>query len=281
MKFYLSILFLLTFAASMTGAFGELGEQNPVTVTTDKASYLDGETISITGKITDLYSGAPVSIIVKSPNGSIVSIAQVIVDEYKNFSTEIIAGGLMKSDGTYTITAQYWTEDRFAETSFEFKHSSIIALPLDEPVTDYSIPVIGWDNFIKYEIVGGTLLDITVDRDEKGDIVSPSLIISVEAVENGMLILTIPRSVSDATINGKESDFVILIDGKNANFGEKVSPTNRTLTIPFLTGTEEIRIIGTYVVPEFGSITMIVLTVAIISIIAVSAKSRTVKFCQY
>lgn len=177
------------------------------------------------------------------------------------------------------ITAQYWSEDRYAETSFEFKHSPIIAfIPLDEPVTDYSIPVIGWDNFIKYEIVGGTLLDITVDRDEKGDIISPSLIISVETVDNGMLVLTIPRSVSDAVINGKESDYIILIDGKNINFAEKVSPTNRTLTIPFPTGTEEIRIIGTYVVPEFGTIAVMILAVAIVSIIVVSTKSRTLKF---
>ena len=36
----------------------------------------------------------------------------------------------------------------------------------------------------------------------------------------------------------------------------------------------KIGIIGTHVVPEFGTIAMIVLAVAIVSIIAVSAKSR-------
>ena len=36
----------------------------------------------------------------------------------------------------------------------------------------------------------------------------------------------------------------------------------------------KITIIGTHVVPEFGTIAMIVLAVAIVSIIAVSAKSR-------
>ena len=36
----------------------------------------------------------------------------------------------------------------------------------------------------------------------------------------------------------------------------------------------KIEIVGTHVIPEFGTIAMIVLAVAIVSIIAVSAKSR-------
>ncbi|MDP3779979.1 MAG: PEFG-CTERM sorting domain-containing protein, partial [Nitrosopumilaceae archaeon] len=48
----------------------------------------------------------------------------------------------------------------------------------------------------------------------------------------------------------------------------------RTLSIMFPAGTEEIEIIGTFVVPEFGTIAVMILAVAIISIIAVSARSR-------
>ena len=53
-----------------------------------------------------------------------------------------------------------------------------------------------------------------------------------------------------------------------------VSSTDRTLTIAFPVGAEEIEIIGTFVVPEFGTIAAMILAVAIISIIAVSAKSK-------
>jgi len=42
----------------------------------------------------------------------------------------------------------------------------------------------------------------------------------------------------------------------------------------FLAGAEKIEIIGTFVVPEFGAIAALILAVAIISIIAVFAKSR-------
>ncbi|MFL2905870.1 MAG: PEFG-CTERM sorting domain-containing protein [Nitrosopumilus sp.] len=39
-------------------------------------------------------------------------------------------------------------------------------------------------------------------------------------------------------------------------------------------GTEQIEIIGTFVIPEFGTIAAMILAVAIISIVAISAKSR-------
>jgi predicted secreted protein with PEFG-CTERM motif len=42
----------------------------------------------------------------------------------------------------------------------------------------------------------------------------------------------------------------------------------------FPAGTEQIEVIGTYVIPEFGAIAAMILAVAIISIIAVSARSK-------
>jgi predicted secreted protein with PEFG-CTERM motif len=41
-------------------------------------------------------------------------------------------------------------------------------------------------------------------------------------------------------------------------------------------GSEHVEIIGTTVIPEFGTIAMMILVVAIISIVAVTAKSRVI-----
>ena len=46
------------------------------------------------------------------------------------------------------------------------------------------------------------------------------------------------------------------------------------VTVMFPAGAETIEIIGTFVIPEFGTIAAMILAVAIISIIAVSTKSR-------
>uniref|UniRef100_UPI00260EDC16 PEFG-CTERM sorting domain-containing protein n=1 Tax=Nitrosopumilus sp. TaxID=2024843 RepID=UPI00260EDC16 len=273
MKTHLSVFALsaiLVVSIGMAPAFGQI--QNSIVVTTDKAAYAEGDTIVVTGEVRDLYSGTPVSVIVKAPNGNLVSIAQVTVGADKKFSTEITAGGaLMKAEGAYTITVQYGTENRSATTSFDFGGSTVVETP-DEPgvseVTDTTVSVQGSSDLIGYEITGGKLVNIMPDVDAN------SLIISIDATDDGSLTLTIPRSVLDATINGEDDDFFVLIDGEEVDFDESTTSTDRVLTIAFPAGAEEIEIIGTFVVPEFGTIAAMILAVAIISIIAISAKSR-------
>ncbi len=273
MKAHLSVFALsaiLIASIGMAPAFGQI--QDSIVVTTDKASYSEGETIVITGEVRDLYSGIPVSVIVISSKGSIVTIAQVTVGADKKYSTEITAGGTMKTEGTYTVKVTYGTANRTAEASFEYGGSTSTPPPPPPPsggiVTDTTVSVQGSSDLIGYEITGGKLLGITPDVDAN------SLIIRIEATDDGSLTLVIPRSVLDATINGEDDDFFVLIDGEEVDFDETTSSTDRTLTIEFPAGAEEIEIIGTFVVPEFGTIAAMILAVAIISIIAISAKSR-------
>ena len=126
MKTHLSVYAIsaiLIVSIGMTPVFGQV--QNSIVVTTDKTSYTEGDIIIVTGEVRDLYSGTPISVMVKAPNGNLVSIAQISVGADKKFSTEIAAGGaLMKTEGTYTITVQYGTENRSATTSFEFGGST-------------------------------------------------------------------------------------------------------------------------------------------------------------
>jgi predicted secreted protein with PEFG-CTERM motif len=273
MKSHLTVFALsaiLIVSIGMTPAFGQI--QNSIVVTTDKAAYTEGQTIVITGEVMNLYSGTPVSVIVKAPNGNLVSIAQVTVGADKKFSTEVTAGGaLMKAVGAYTVTVQYGTENRSATATFEFGGSSTVTppTPVDNTgITDTTVSVQGSSDLIGYEITGGKLLSVMPDVDAN------SLIISVDASEDGSLTLTIPRSVLDATINDGDDEFFVLVDGEEVDFDETTSTTSRTLTIPFQAGAEEIEIIGTFVVPEFGTIAAMILAVAIVSIIAISAKSR-------
>jgi len=271
MKAHLSVFALsaiLIVSIGMTPAFGQ---QNPIDVTTDKASYSEGEIIVISGEVRDVYSGTPVAIMVVSPNNSIVTIAQVTVGADKKFSTEITAGGTMKAEGTYTVSVTYGNETRSATTSFEFggvTEEETVEEVMSK-VTDSTVSVQGSVNLIGYEITGGKILSIIPDVDAN------SLIISIDATDDGSLTLTIPRSVLDALFeNGDDDDFFVLVDDEEVDFDEVISETDRILTIAFPAGAEQIEIIGTFVVPEFGTIAAMILAVAIISIIAISAKSR-------
>jgi len=273
MKTHLSVFALtaiLIVSIGMAPAFGQI--QSSIVVTTDKSSYSEGEIILVTGEVRDLYSGTPVSVIIKAPNGNLVSIAQVTVGADKKFSSEATAGGsLMKTEGSYIVTVQYGTPNRSAEVSFEFGGSTVTPPTTggSSEVTDTTVSVKGSSDLIGYEITGGKLLSITPDVEAN------SLIISIDATSDGSLTLTIPRSVLDAvSTNGGDDDFFVLIDGEEVDFDETTTSTERILTIAFPAGAEEIEIIGTFVVPEFGTIAAMILAVAIISIIAISAKSR-------
>ncbi|MCZ6581969.1 MAG: PEFG-CTERM sorting domain-containing protein, partial [Thaumarchaeota archaeon] len=69
-------------------------------------------------------------------------------------------------------------------------------------------------------------------------------------------------------------DFFVLVDGEEVDYDVTETSTGSILTISFFAGTEEIEIIGTWIIPEFGTIAAMILAVAIISIIAVSAKTK-------
>jgi len=266
MKAHLSVFTLsaiLIASIGMAPAFGQI--QNSIVVTTDKSSYSEGDVILVTGEVRELYSGTPVSLIVQNDN-AIVVLAQLTVGADKKFSTEFTAGGTMRTSGTYTVEVTYGTQNRIATTSFEFEGST--ATSGNPRITDTTVSIEGSSDLIGYKITGGKLLNIMPDIEAR------SLIVSIDATSDGSLTLTIPRSILDATMNGQDDDFFVLIDGEEVDFDETTTSTDRTLTIAFPAGAEEIEIIGTFVVPEFGTIAAMILAVAIISIIAVSAKSR-------
>jgi len=264
-------------------------ENGIVEVSTDKLNYSDGETMLIFGEIKNMVSGDQLSILIQSPNGNLVSLDQLTVGEENQFSTEIKLGGkLMNLEGIYTIKVQY--RDHSTTTSFNFggvtnpptneldevivEESTIEdsfiedSIIVDSVVTATSVTVQDSTDLISYEITNGKLLNVIPDLD------AVSLLIYIETTDAGSITLTIPRSVLDASINDGDDEFFVLVDGEEVDFEEIKTSVDRTLTIDFLAGTEQIEIIGTFVIPEFGTIAAMILAVAIISIVAISAKSR-------
>ncbi len=257
--FTLSAIFIASIV--IAPAFGQTAES--IVVTTDKPSYEEGNTILVTGEVRELLSDFPVSLKVIAPNGNIVKIAQITVGLDKKFSSELVAGGpLMRSGGTYTVEVLYGTESRTSQTTFTFAGST------GTPSKGSTIAVTGTDFMVNYKITGGKLVSITPDVE------AHSLIIAITADQDGSLVITLPRSLIDAKMGDQDDTFFVLVDGEEVNFEETTTSTDRTLTIQFPAGAEQIEIIGTFVVPEFGTIAVMILAVAIISIIAVSAKSR-------
>ena len=88
------------------------------------------------------------------------------------------------------------------------------------------------------------------------------------ADDDGELKITLNRDIITPFDDGS---YFVLIDSEEVEFEQM----GNTLHIDYVAGTEKIEIVGSHVVPEFGTIAMIVLAVAIISIIAITAKTKT------
>jgi len=94
-----------------------------------------------------------------------------------------------------------------------------------------------------------------------------SLVISLETTEDGMLSF----ATSDFLIRPfSDGNFFVLVDGEEI---DSVNYENKILTIPYTANTEKIEVYGSYVIPEFGTIAMIILAIAVVSIIVLSRKN--------
>ena len=88
------------------------------------------------------------------------------------------------------------------------------------------------------------------------------------ADDDGELKITLN---SDIITPFDDGSYFVLVDSEEAEFEQM----GNTLHIEYSAGAEKIEIVGSHVVPEFGTIAMIVLAVAIVSIIVLTTKTRT------
>ncbi|MEK6907973.1 MAG: PEFG-CTERM sorting domain-containing protein, partial [Thermoproteota archaeon] len=119
---------------------------------------------------------------------------------------------------------------------------------------------------VEYSIEGGTVKDMLVDEEIF------ALIVIIESTDDGSISLEIPRYALDAKKQDETDDiFIIIIDGIEAPYQETITDSNsRVITINFEQGDSDIEIIGTTIIPEFGTIAMMVLAIGIITTIFVT-----------
>ena len=97
--------------------------QTPITVTTDKTSYADGDTIAISGSVTDQLN-IPISIVIRDSSHNPVYLAQTNPNSDGSYSAQAVAGGsTWKTAGTYEIDVTYGGADKTAKATFEFTTS--------------------------------------------------------------------------------------------------------------------------------------------------------------
>lgn len=125
-----------------------------------------------------------------------------------------------------------------------------------EAVYEGMVRVADTEYSLGYNITGGNVLGVEADT------AAMSLMVAIDATEDGSLTLNIPRTVADSKLPEEpdyrallgvlrfvrdtlgDAAFVVLIDGKEVDIAESASPYARTLTIEFHAGAGTIEITG-------------------------------------
>ena len=236
------------------------GQASPIEFHTDGDTYDHNSIISIDGSVSALR-GADVTLVVSGPMG-IVSIDQIPVSADGSWSTSInTASKLMKYDGEYKIKAQYGSND--------VNHVVYVNLVGGiEPGSMSSHEEHHHEEFdlaseVDYSISGGHVEGVSANVNGN------SIVLAIhDAEDGGELTITLP---SDIITPFNDGSFFVLVNDEES---DDASQDGNTVTVPFDADATTIEIIGTFVVPEFGTIAAIILAVAITSIIVLSAKTK-------
>jgi len=268
------IMLTLTFAIGMVFNAAEAVDQ--ISLSTSSDIYYGGDYVVVFGSVNTIFENMPITIQIYHES-NLVDVAQVPVAQDGTFVKSFNAVGQQwNEDGTYTIRVQY-TPTQIGETTFEF---FIQMIDKSSAVFPVNIPNSGTFD-VGYTIRGGDVTKINMSMDRY------SLLVETTMDSNGNLILKLPRESFDAQSDGKDNTFIILISKENNEPEDFVqieyeeiatSSDYRTIRIPLEKGDNWIEVIGTYVIPEFGSIVVIILVVAVSSAIIISKSRFSVRY---
>jgi predicted secreted protein with PEFG-CTERM motif len=241
------------------------GTGGPITVKTDKTSYSVGSTVVISGEVSDalLVDGQQITLQVFNPADAAYRFDPVTPEDDGTFSYSMPVGGPLGVSGEWEVKVTYGGQ--VAETTFDLTGGVTAPPTYQLKFEDQTFP-------IEYTS-DGTVSSMYLRPAEK------KLIISIQDDSEGKLTVTLPRQVIDAVDAGADIKYIVTTIDTQTGEEEQIditeSVTNaeeRTIVIDYDAGTDLIEIQGTNVVPEFGVLSAIVLAIAVLSIVVVTAR---------
>jgi len=258
-----------------TGVVSQAFAATVITIETDKDIYDHASTIILTGNVDPVdLRGSEVTIMCKSPGGmGVCGIYQLSVNSDGNFSVSInTATFLMKKDGIYEFQANY---SGLADATVSVELTNAIETSETETgeigTAVTGTAVTGTDEGSFYKLAPGQIeYDMTCNASPAffANADDDSIVIYLNPTDDGIITITLHEELIKPFEDGT---FVVIVDNQEM---QDFTQVGNTLTIPCLAGTEKIEIHGSWAIPEFGVIAAMILAVAIVSIIVITAKTR-------
>lgn len=241
----------------------------PLRMWTDKKLYLYGSDIMVQGAVANYKPDIPITMTIYNPQNNVIGIQQIHVNNDNTYKVPVKAtGNLWNKDGFYTIRVQYGPQEIHDRTVIEIVGSP--GTPIACAANQITVQSSTDSYCVTYQAANVKVQKATVSSE------SSSINLKLTSQEDGSLLLVIPRGVLDSQSSSGDNPFVVLADGQPVLdvYEAHSDGSSRTLEISVPDYTGNLEIIGTYAVPEFGTVAAMMLVIAIISIIAVSARTR-------
>ena len=130
---------------------------------------------------------------------------------------------------------------------------------MGETISFYSFP----EGQIAYDITCST-----ASPSFRGNADDNSVLVEIDAIHDGVLTIVLNEEIIKPFDDGT---FFVLINGEEFN---DFTQEGNKIVIPCNAETERIEIVGSWAIPGFGTIAVMILVVAIVSIIIVSTKTK-------
>ena len=257
-----------------TGIVSQAYATTTITIETDKNVYDHTDTITITGTVFPVdQNEVPVTIMLVNQYTSIVEINQLVVNSDGSWSGQIVLNPenrLQSEDGVYEIRAQYGSTK--ITTSIELTNAAVETSEEVETVTAVTGTTVtgpSGESFYKLS-VGQIEYDMTCNATPGffANADDDSIVIYLNPTDDGIITITLHEDLIKPFEDGT---FVVIVNNQEM---QDFTQVGNTLTIPCMVGTEKIEIHGSWAIPEFGVIAAMILAVAIVSIIVITAKTR-------
>ena len=276
MNRYVTLVPIAVLILAGTGIVSQAYAAFTITMETDKDVYDHSSVITVTGQVDPIAEGSEVTFIVQRLNPvGITHIDQISVNSDGSFSTTIsTATPTMKYDGTYLINAKY--VDAETTVSIELTNavetSEGVGTEVGTAVTGITgTTITGPSGESFYKLGAGQIeYDITCNATPGffANADDDSIVIYLDPTDDGIITVTLHEELIKPFEDGT---FVVIVNNQEM---QDFTQVGNTLTIPCVVGTEKIEIHGSWAIPEFGVIAAMILAVAIVSIIVVTAKTR-------
>jgi len=256
-----------------TGIVSQAYAAFTITMETDKDVYDHSSVITVTGTVDPVDENEiPVTIMLVNQYTSIVVIAQLDVNDDGSWSGQIHlnpANSLMSEDGVYEIRAQYGSTK--ITTSIELTNAIETSEEVETGTAVTGTTVTGPSGESFYKLGAGQIeYDITCNATPGffANADDDSIVIYLDPTDDGIISITLHEELIKPFEDGT---FVVIVNNQEM---QDFTQIGNTLTIPCVAGTEKIEIHGSWAIPEFGVIAAMILAVAIVSIIVVTAKTK-------